>query len=683
MLHKPINNIIKASYNKLLNEAKQRAEDAYYNNIVLKTEGLNNFKLLKLLDSELSKIKIIIDKSEYPFYIKNHNSDNWLLTQLASRHFLLEVDDTHEFINAVYLGHYERKLFNDIDDIVKEIPKYSLADFMDGKVCDYYLNFDKYYNIDKEEYHSILEWQTENLIKVVSYDTINTINRIQKYCKTITTPLEYINGEYKLLNNSLLEAHVKNAKELKETLKKSTILSGLNLESFDDALLYENYEILYSNRIDFKKVSLKTIGNLIEEIGKKPNRLISNEYTLFYTINNLLFWFEDIIEGQSIYKHFEYPDYNLELENLISNVVSKANDYEITIDNYAYDENKDKEDIKSYLLEQFDIYRNKFNNYESKNYFYLIVKENRRALLGTLKVNSFFGNEFEQHIKLIKEALIIQEFCWKIVQTYCGVFDTHRLDFPDNDVSYTEIMFLMHQMVLDKELYNDLEETLDNFMMQFHNFRLPMDVFFQNQRDKFTNLYRKCIDRLQNTLDDSEPNKKVLYVQSRLKELRHREARLDAYIKEDKDLGKKEFKYSTLFREFLEIEAEFIKDTSQANGDFSLQIETSETLLINTHNDELLSLTTEEKTKYIYSMLEDLSITNEGQSILSMRKKGAIRGVTEALRECSILPNVSLDKLYKTLGKEIGLKIKSKLDVSNVSEEFRKKTMKYIKNKPF
>lgn len=94
------------------------------------------------------------------------------------------------------------------------------------------------------------------------------------------------------------------------------------------------------------------------------------------------------------------------------------------------------------------------------------------------------------------------------------------------------------------------------------------------------------------------------------------------------------------------------------------------------------SYITESKQLYILRMLEDLSITVNGNSILSNRKKSAIRGIVEALIDTGLVPNLSLEKHYKILGDKIGLKIHSKLDTSSISSDMKKKAIQYINLNP-
>jgi hypothetical protein len=90
-----------------------------------------------------------------------------------------------------------------------------------------------------------------------------------------------------------------------------------------------------------------------------------------------------------------------------------------------------------------------------------------------------------------------------------------------------------------------------------YNTSLPLDIHFYNHREKYSRIFEKSISRLQDILDNAEPNNKVLYIQSRLKELRHRELKFRTLVDRKKDFKDKEDKYPNLFKEFLSIEAEF------------------------------------------------------------------------------------------------------------------------------
>lgn len=88
------------------------------------------------------------------------------------------------------------------------------------------------------------------------------------------------------------------------------------------------------------------------------------------------------------------------------------------------------------------------------------------------------------------------------------------------------------------------------------------------------------------------------------------------------------------------------------------------------------------KQDYVLQLLEDLSITLNGTSILTPRKKGALRGVIEALREKMIIPNIGLSTLCNVFAERINLELRSELDASTTSEKYKKEALQYIKNNP-
>lgn len=96
-------------------------------------------------------------------------------------------------------------------------------------------------------------------------------------------------------------------------------------------------------------------------------------------------------------------------------------------------------------------------------------------------------------------------------------------------------------------------------------------------------------------------------------------------------------------------------------------------------NNNILEID-KDKWEFISKLLEDLAITINGKYALSDKRKGAIRGVSEALKEKYIFPERSLESLNNFIAQKIGLVINSKLDCSGVSEKYKKLTIKYIIN---
>lgn len=89
-------------------------------------------------------------------------------------------------------------------------------------------------------------------------------------------------------------------------------------------------------------------------------------------------------------------------------------------------------------------------------------------------------------------------------------------------------------------------------------------------------------------------------------------------------------------------------------------------------------LSIEEK-EYILSALEHLGITKRGKYILTLRRKGYLRGAVQAFRECKKLPQISVDQMTKVIAQVIEMPMNSRLKNTQNSEEMRARTIKYIK----
>jgi hypothetical protein len=677
---KPINNILKAQFETIHSEAVKKAEEDFKTNILDKIEKFEHFDKFKLLVSEENRIKDLIDKNNHPYYVKNHSSKDWLLTQFSSRCFLLNVNEFAELKEAVYLGKIKKLIDRRVSDLRKQIPKLTFDDFLSGKECQYLISYDNHYNIEKEDYYKMVTWQSDRLIKIVSYEVELLVKNHQEYCSKIKEPLEFINKQIQILEDELIES-LNDAKEIKSILSKLYAFKGFDIDSLNDELMLFNYPSFFNDRIEFRRLNPSTVSKVLTKLSSKPKTLFSNEYVVFYTLDVFLSWLKDIVKGKSIQEPFKYPVWE---ELLNQNIVEAEQELQPIIDeihDYVYNPENSKKEVRRYLRNEFEKQIDKYNKIEKKELFYLLRDENRNPLISDFKINALFNNDGEEYLKKLKEAYILQNISWNISLTFNEVFDTRTIYFKKDTGSHLMILSLTNQMVLDKELSIELGEAMDSFFKEMFSTSLPLDMHFYNHREKYSRIFEKSISRLQDVLDNAEPNNKVLYIQSRLKELRHRELKFRTLVEKKNNLKDKEDKYPNLFKEFLSIEAEFIKETSQLN---QVQFIDSKPVLLSSDksNQQLTNIITQEKQEYITQLLEDLSITVGGKSTLSIRKKGAIRGVVEALREEHILPHLGLDVLCKSIAVEIQLELNSQLDVSDTSIKYQKDAKQYIKDNP-
>ncbi|MBS0646859.1 MAG: hypothetical protein JSR97_09775 [Verrucomicrobia bacterium] len=675
MAVKPLNNSLKKDFEKLFQKATARAISDFQVNIEQKLKNQDHYNSLKLLIEESKRLDELIDNHPHPYYIENHSSEDWLLTQFASRTILLNVDESKELSEAVYLGKYRALISEKKWPMKDEIPGYTYQDFVNGKECQYFLSFDNYYNISEEDYYKIRDWQSANLIKIVGYEYRMLIANIQAHCKTLSNPLEFIIAEKEKLENEL-DKTPDDPTLLKNVLDKLFIFKGVNLNKFNDELLIRNFKPYKTGEIDWKCISPANIEAPLKKLQKKPKTIFSSESTIFYTINKITDWLDSVIKGKPIQEPVIETDWQVILANAQNNALLQVEQLTTEIDEHVYQPDLSNEEIKEYLIEHLETYRRKFNAFEEKYFFHILRDEKKHLLERMFITNSFLSNDMERQIQAVIESTIIYEVSWHVVQTYCAIFDTHKIDFPGRNDGYLQIMSLMNQMVIEKDLYNEMRDSMDDFMQHFHSYFLPIEIHFQNQREKFTELFDKSLDRLQDSLDEADPTNKIIYLQSRLKELRQSENRIKRH-KHESWFDKREFKYAKLFKEFLQIEADFIRETKDIELPPLLKAP-SPYLLPDSQPQNFESLVSEEKAAFIMKMLEDLSITLNGKSQLSERRKGALRGIVEALKEKDILPNRSLETLNKLFADKIGLTLKSKIDWSKTSDLYLDKGKKYI-----
>ncbi|WP_372745286.1 hypothetical protein [Lutibacter sp.] len=561
MLNKSIEGTFKEYVEALYIEAIQTAEKDY-ELIVEESKNLVNYEKLVLYDKENERVKKLIENDLHPYYIMYCNSKDILLEQFSSRYYLLKNNQPNEFVQSVYLGKYSSLLNDKIDKFLKKIPKFSYSQFIKGEECVYFKTFDNYYNIERDDYTKILDWQLTNLIRITSYEVLLIVKKYQEYCKTIKNPLEFINQQYNIIEEELVES-IKTKEQLYSVLYKLFVFNGFDIDSYNIDLLLKNYDVLHSDRIEFKRVSPNSISLILHSLSNKSQSLISDEFTIYYTLIGLSNWFKDIINGAEIQELYKYPNYEIILKETLEEA-QKEVDLEVDkLYEYITKPNLDKNTIREYLVNKFQIQICNFNNVKSKDYFYLLAEDDKSALLSKFKINSVFNNELKKQRNKIKEVYKIENVCWEIYGAYTVYFDTKNMCSNEVKASHIAIMSLINKMILEKDTFNDIQNTIYDFQKNISSYSLPLDVHFFNHRNKFVKIYEKCISRLEKVLNDAEPTNKVLYIQSKLKELKQKELKFKIQsLKYIQNSTEREDIYPNLFKEFLSIEAEFIASTS-------------------------------------------------------------------------------------------------------------------------
>jgi hypothetical protein len=680
MFNKPINNILKPQFEFFYSEAVKSAREDFKINISDKIESLEHIEKWNVIISENGKINDLIAQNEHPYYVRDHIEKDWLLAQYSSRHFLLNIDESVEFKEAVYLGEFNHLIGEKIDELSWQIPYFSFNEFLSGKECKY-LNLDNImYHIREDEYVKIIDWRSKKIVNIVSFELELLVKNYQEHCSKLDHPLDFINKQLQVIEDELVET-VNGAKELKTTFSKLFVFKDVDLERYNDELLMFNYPTFFDDRTEFKFISPVTIKQVLVELRNKPIKLFSNEYVLFYTLSALSCWLKSIIKGKPIQEIFKYSvSLNL-LDQNCNEAEVELRTIKENINVFACNPAKSKKDIEVYLKNELEQQIITYNNTGNKIFYYLLGKGDKSELISDFKINILFNNNQEDYLKKLKEVYILIGVSNEVSDLYKDIFDTKCVYSSSVAASYLVLRTLINKMVLNKSIFHEIESVKGVFWDKFCDY-LPVDFTFYNILQKNISLFEESTKRLVDILDCADPNIKVLYIQTRLKELKQSEFMLRASNEKDVSFNEDEYKYENLFKELLSIEADFIRETAQISPLPFLPAQKKPFFELKEVNS-FENFISEEKQVYILKLLEDLSITLDGMYNLTERKKSALRGVVEALRYCNFLPNIGIDKLCAIIAAQINLELKSKLNYSETSKKFKKDAKQYILDYPF
>jgi hypothetical protein len=553
--NKPINNILKDQFDTIHADAVKKAKLDFKTKVLDKVENLKHFEESKLLLSEQKRINDLIDKNDHPYYIRNHRSIDWLLNQFSSRYFLLNVDESVQLGEAIYLGQTRDLLRTRIADLKAQIPKFTFDEFLSGKECPYLKCYNDYYNIEREDFYKIVNWQADSLIKVVSYEVELLIRNHQEHCLKIKNAQEFIQSQTKVLDE-LLTSSLSNPNELKRLLSELHAFKDFDLDTYNDELLMSNYSSI-GDKNDYSSLTPSTLKRVLTKLSNEPKKIFSNEFTIFHTLKAFSFWLGDVIKGKGIQEPFKYPVWEDMLNQKIDEAKQEIEPYIEAINDYASNPANSKKKVRKFLRDEFLIQVDEFNTIKEKKFFILLQDTNRLFLLLQFTVTELYFNDGAAYLDKIKEAYILKEISWCIADNYKKVFNRKNIFSHKKLDLITEIPKLLNQMVLNKDLSIEFDEISNSFFESIFNSAIPIDLY--NILSRYIHLFEKVQSRLKVILDNAEPNRKILYIRSRLKELKHRESKLRTSNDGTKKSKGNEENYLTIFKDFLSIEADFYK----------------------------------------------------------------------------------------------------------------------------
>jgi hypothetical protein len=677
MFAKPIHAELKPLFKAIFERGEQRARQTFAET-ENRIKDAGHFERILTLYHEDEKTNKQLAESPHPYYIKNSESD--LLNYFASRTYLLSVNETAELEEAIYLSAYDKLLFDAIDPLRGAVPQYTFNKFLAGEQCGYYDHLPKEYVTDKDNYFAISDWQAAKLQSLVWHDFTFLFKQLQAGCADLPDPLNFLSA-IKNDVTGLLHDEKNDPVALKEALAQLAFLPPGYVQGLDGGRLSDELTYYRKPDLHLKGITPVAIGSALRLVEASHEGLLGNELVLWFSLDQLEGWLEEVKEGRPWTDEVSEPDWRALIDETHIAAQKEIETLTAAMEVIAYDEDRSKKEIGNYLVSEFENYRTRFKAFEHKWLFGLLRddEESDAHIDRVIITNSFFGRDSEINLRLLHHAKVLHGMIWVTVQIYAAVFDTHRIEFPDEDTSYFAIMSLLGTMAPDKELYEAMTNSLHDAVASHESYFLPFDLFKQNHKEDFHHIFHRAVDRLQGLLDDAEPTNKILYLQTRLKELRQRALKRSQITDDERQFGSYDDRYANFFQEFLELEADFIDQVKGLSFQPPLQLsDTTPVKLIGgpLSFDDML---TAGQAAFVLASLESLGITRDGRAAVSERRKGALRGVVEALLDAHLLPATSLEQLCRVIAARIGLELRSKLDHSQVSQKFRKTAAAYIK----
>ncbi|PQJ82701.1 hypothetical protein [Polaribacter glomeratus] len=565
MFNKSIDSFLKDNFDVFYSQGKQKAKDEYKVKVTSKIIGLNHFETLKFYIGERNRIKELISSDPHPYYLENYSDEDLVLTQYASRHFLLGIEEGPELINSIYLGFYSAKVYGFINNTRKKISKYTFNQFLGGEICKYYIELEddvqykKPFYIESLDYSDILEWQSNSFINIVVYDATLAIKKYQKYLKNTKNPLNLIKQELIIIEEELLP-NIIDGEKLKLILSKLFLFKDFNFIDYDNYLLSTNYAIFNRDGLDFRKITPLSVGSVLDKVMRNSQTIVSNEVTVFYLIEKLSFWLKSIINGRHFEEPYSFPLWSEELNELLNKgiLVGAEIGKELTV--YADCAENTKDEIKLFLVQQLECYRSEFSYFESEELFSLFAYSEETNLACAFKVECFLNNDSQKFKDSLLELVKIKLSLDVVSEFYLKFLNSTTLEISSKYPSINPT-FLFYEMFLDKELYNKIEGLYNDMMHHSVFFSIPLPILRETQKENYSRLFAYGMSKLKEVLEGAELKNKIMYLQSRLKNIRERELRA-VHMVDEVFNSAGPLRYINIFKDFLLIQSDFIKETA-------------------------------------------------------------------------------------------------------------------------
>lgn len=544
-----------AIYNRSITSAEQ--DFAY---IIKEIKNKKQFESIRILQEKLEKTDQKISQIEYVAYREEGIFKDELFELFLSRTILLNVDDTHLIEQAIYHSTLKKKILHYLKGIKKEIQPYGLIEFEMGLSNSLFFNLDYTDHISNEDLKKIRSLQLKLLLMVIEDETRTLIQTVTEKASIETEPFKSLIQDIKQYKK-LLKKNFKNVGDLTHELRKFSFLKNYKIANpyRKDALLYfENYR---AKKIEWKLISVGLLKkHFINHTSDHPSNL-SNPPFIFYSIQKVIEWMSVAVQKANLEYRILLIDFAAQIEKIEHE--AKEN-LEKEKEEYQWDiRNSTEKEIKLRLFQQLEYHRRKYISLgkTAKKYYRAIKNDN---VLFEYSLNIFCNNNPEKENRKLSEALILH-YCISYFTRYSPIQKVIKKYYGSmkKDIAH-EIILLSRMLVLDNELHTDLQEIKQKYKNE--NDDLPYFMVRRNYTERLDRFYNEityflCID-----FENSELNRKFLFINTRIKELRRREL---YFIGRNRIDGKKYYHgYTTALREFLDLEEESISNQKRIDIKF-------------------------------------------------------------------------------------------------------------------
>nr|WP_294894742.1 hypothetical protein [uncultured Pedobacter sp.] len=543
-------------------------------------------QIIKLIseEQEVKTEEITLEKREYKELSSNIG---WLFKCFTNRFLIYNVDDSENASKGIVLGLYEDKLGDLFHTLRKGLQKYTFEDFISGKEDKLFkILYKKSPTVSHQDFLKIHTWQNKyfsdltELQRLIMVNNFRNSTDIKNYHEELRIEISLCNHIYNS-SNLTPELIVQSFKKLKG-LREYDFSSIDNLEF---AVIFENH--IKSESIPFNFLNPQTLLPLIETYTRTQSaKLLSHPALIFHSINLYRMWLETVVNDFVDYKDDLNPSYGNILSHCKENGLKNADDF-IVFFNTQHGSLPEKGSAYKRILHQYsNQFRQSLNNLPHLQYYNFLY--NREVLETILTQLYFVDNRPWDEYETLTLSFELDKKINFIISKLSEVYGNQTF-LEDGDNTYKELIdmnYMTQELFLDSDLLVKFKQSLSEFKKNKFSERIPKHFIFKNLSESISEIFNEAINRLQEALDTSPISGKIFYIQDRLRDLRKEE--LNAKRK-DSPIGN----FHSYFKKFLDIEAEYLKQTVQSESKL-----TTTTLFIEEQTDnQTNSLTAQKPTK--------------------------------------------------------------------------------------